>query len=214
MPTKLTAPFIVFITLVSIGAGVYFYPALPARIVSHWDMAGNVNGFMGKFWGVALIPIIELIVLLFYFVIPVIDPHKQNFWLFRKEYNMFFVLMALFLFAIEMMIILWNTGVHFNMIEIILPMIGILFFYIGVLFHYTKPNWFVGIRTPWTLSSPQVWDKTHALGGNLFKIAGAIACLGMLVPAYGVWFIIVPALGVSLFLVIYSFIVYQKVVTH
>jgi immunity protein, SdpI family len=212
MSTKFSTPFLVIIILASIGVGVYFYPALPARIASHWNSSGQVTGFMDKSVGVFLIPLIEALVFIFYLIIPYIDPHKQNFWLFRKEYNAFFILIGLFLFGIELMMLLWNSGVYFNIIEIVLPMTGILFFYIGTLLHYTKPNWFVGIRTPWTLSNPIVWDKTHALGGNLFKISGIFACIGMLVPNYGVLFVLVPAIGVSLFLVMYSYIIYQKIV--
>ena len=66
--------------------------------------------------------------------------------------------------------ITWNMGVQFNMTQFFVPAIGILFFYIGTILKYTKRNWFVGIRTPWTLSSDVVWEKTHKLGGKLFKI--------------------------------------------
>ena len=59
------------------------------------------------------------------------------------------------------------------------PLTGALFIYIGFLVEHAEQNWFVGIRTPWTLSSERVWKKTHALGGTPFKVAGVIAIAGV-----------------------------------
>ncbi len=82
---------------------------------------------------------------------------------------------------------------------------GALFIGLGYLIEHAEPNWFVGIRTPWTLSSERVWKKTHALGGTLFKIAGILAMIGVVFGKYSIWFVIVPILAVSVYLVIYSY---------
>jgi len=71
-------------------------------------------------------------------------------------------------------------------------------------------NWFIGIRTPWTLSSEKVWDKTHKIGGRLFKIAGIIAIGGILFQNYAIFFIIVPILLAAIYSVVFSYIEYQK----
>jgi uncharacterized membrane protein len=68
----------------------------------------------------------------------------------------------------------------------------------------------VGIRTPWTLSSEQVWKKTHHLGGKLFKIAGIIAMAGVFFGHYAIWFVLLPILAVSVYTVVYSYFEYQK----
>jgi uncharacterized membrane protein len=73
-----------------------------------------------------------------------------------------------------------------------------------------KKNWFVGIRTPWTLSSENVWEKTHKIGAKLFKAAGITALLGVLAPAYSFFFILGPILAASLYLVLYSYLEYRK----
>ena len=88
--------------------------------------------------------------------------------------------------------------------------IGLLFFYIGVLCENSKRNWFVGIRTPWTLSSDKVWDKTHKLGGKLFKIAGIIALIGIFFQNYVVYFILIPTFSVSIYLIVYSYVEFRK----
>jgi len=75
---------------------------------------------------------------------------------------------------------------------------------------YAKRNWFVGIRTPWTLSSDYVWNRTHKIGGLLFKIIGIITLLGMLVPNYGFYLTIFSIIGSVIFLFVFSYILYQK----
>ena len=89
--------------------------------------------------------------------------------------------------------------------------LGPVFFYTGVLCENAKRNWFIGIRTPWTLSSERVWDKTHKIGGRLFKIAGIVTLLGAFFPKYAVFFILIPTLFVAIYTVIYSYVEYQKV---
>jgi len=73
-----------------------------------------------------------------------------------------------------------------------------------------KRNWFIGIRTPWTLSSDGVWKKTNLIGGKLFKIAGIIAIIGSFFQDYIIFFIIVPIISIAIFTIVYSYIEYQK----
>ena len=115
-----------------------------------------------------------------------------------------------FFFYIHLLTIFWTLGYTFNMTTMILFPIGILFIYIGFLLGKAKRNWFVGIRTPWTLSNEKVWDKTHQLGGKLFKAAGIIALFGIMFPDYSIWILLIPVLFVSFYLVVYSYFVYQK----
>jgi uncharacterized membrane protein len=90
------------------------------------------------------------------------------------------------------------------------PAMAVLFYYCGVLVENAEKNWFIGIRTPWTLSSDSVWKKTHKLGGKLFKINGVIALLGMLFGQWAFFFVIVPAIFVSFYTILYSYLEYQK----
>ena len=73
-----------------------------------------------------------------------------------------------------------------------------------------KRNWFIGIRTPWTLSSDRVWDKTHKIGGKLFKVAGLIALIGFFFLKHAIFFMIIPAILFSVYTIIYSYVEYQK----
>ena len=88
---------------------------------------------------------------------------------------------------------------------------GVLFFSIGIVIGKAKRNWFIGIRTPWTLSSEAVWDKTHRLGGKVFMVSGLVSLLGFFFEGYvALLLILAPIMIGSIFLVVYSYFEYQK----
>ena len=207
---KKTTIFAIVIIIISFIIAIYFYPSFPDQVASHWNSQGEVDGYMGKFWGLFLMPIISLAILLLFLAIPKIDPLKNNIKKFEKYFDGFIVLILLFLFYIYVLTVLWNMNIVFNMTQMILPALGILFFYCGILIENAKRNWFIGIRTPWTLSNEKVWNATHKLGGKLFKIAGILAFIGLFFQKFALLLFIVPVLAFSLYLVVYSYLKYQK----
>jgi len=201
---------ILAIVLTSFIIGIYFYHQMPEKMVCHWNMQGQADGYMTKFWGLFLIPLIILGNVLIFIAIPRMDPLKANIEKFRKYYDGFVVLFFVFMVSIELYEILWNIGVKIS-INIFLPIsMGILLIYLGVLCKNVKRNWSIGIRTPWTLSSENVWDKTHKIGGKLFKVAGVVAFLGIFFQRYILFFILVPVILVAAYTIIYSYFEYQK----
>jgi uncharacterized membrane protein len=186
------------------------YPAAPDSIVSHWNAAGEANGTMSKFWGLFLVPLIMTGFVALFAILPRIDPYKKNYEKFRGYYEGFILVFVLFMLAIQVQIILWSFGYEISPNLTFPILIGMLFIYLGFLIGHAEQNWFVGIRTPWTLSSTTVWKKTHEIGGKLFIIAGVISVAGILAGAYALWFVLVPILAVAVFTVVYSYIEYQK----
>ncbi len=152
---------ILLIILISFTTGIYFYPQMPGNIASHWNAQGEVDGYMSKFWGLFLMPIISLVLFLLFLFIPRIDPLKVNIEKFRKYFDYFMIIFFAFLFYLYLLTIVWNLGARFNMIQFLSPAFGVLFFYCGIMIENAKRNWFIGIRTPWTLSNEEVWNKTH-----------------------------------------------------
>lgn len=201
---------IVGIISLSLAIGIYFYPQMPERMASHWNAEGQVNGYMSKFFGMLLMPFISIALLLLFILIPKIDPLKANIEKFRKHYDNFVLLIILFLFYLYLLTIFWNIGARFSMIQLLSPAFAVLFYYCGVLVENAKRNWFIGIRTPWTLSNEKVWSKTHKIGGKLFKIAGTIALFGIFFQGYALFFILLPVILVAAYTVIYSYFEYQK----
>jgi uncharacterized membrane protein len=198
------------IIILSFAIGIYYYPQMPEKVASHWNAEGQVNGYTSKFWGLFLMPIISAGMLFLFILIPRIDPLKSNIQEFRKYFDGFIVLIIVFLFYIHLLTIFWNSGYTFNMLTFLSPALAILFYSTGILIENAKRNWFIGIRTPWTMSSDKVWDKTHKLGGKLFKIVGILALLAIFFESYAILIIVVPVIIVSIYTIVYSFFEYQK----
>jgi len=166
---------------------------------------------MSRFWGVFILPVITTGMLLLFMIFPMIDPLKANIAKFRPIFNLFIVLIILFMTYIWTLTIFWNLGsTNFKMSSAMLPAIGLLFLFLGYLLRKAKRNWFIGIRTPWTLSSDRVWDETHRLGSVLFYVCAILALAGSLFGSYSFWFVIIPTLSVSLFLIVYSYFAYRR----
>ena len=120
---------IIIIILLSILIGAYSYQKIEGdTIASHWDIDGEVNGYMSKFWGVFLFPIMLIGMCILFSIIPKIDPLKKNIKKFKKEYNIFVFSMILFLFYVFILTILANLKYNFNMTTMIMPAMGLLFF--------------------------------------------------------------------------------------
>jgi uncharacterized membrane protein len=207
---KKSTVIVLAIILISFIIAIYLYPQMPDKIASHWNAKGDADGYMPKFWGLFLMPLISVGLFLLFLLIPKIDPLKKNIEKFRKYFDNFIVLIFIFLFYIYLLTIFWNLDFRFNMTVMMIPALAVLFYYVGILTENAKRNWFIGIRTPWTLSNNIVWDKTHKLGGKLFKIAGIIALFGVLFHKYALLFVLVPVILVALYTIVYSYFEYQK----
>lgn len=211
MSTRNTIFVTIFLIAFAVTISLSVYDRLPDQMASHWNTANQVDGYMSRFWGAFLMPAITVGMLLLFLVIPQIDPLKANIAKFREYFNAFIAIMVGFLVYMHILTILWNLGYdQFNMGTAMLPALGLIFVFAGIMMRQAKRNFFIGIRTPWTLSSDHVWDETHRLGSILFIASGILALLGAFFPDYAIWFILIPVLGSTLFLLAYSFVLYQR----
>jgi immunity protein, SdpI family len=193
-------------------AALIFYPQMPAQMASHWNARGQVNGYISRFWGVFLFPFMATALTLLFLAIPNIDPLKTNIAKFRSYFDWFVILFLVYFLYIYLLTILWNKGVKFDLLQAMLPAIGALFFFAGVMMRHARRNYLIGIRTPWTLANDEVWNRTHRLGGILFMACGAIIAIASFWPKYAVYAILVPVLLVTLITVVYSYVIYQRIV--
>jgi len=197
----------------SVAVTVAVYPDLPAEMAIHWDASGTADDTTSRPIAAFLLPAITAGLLVLFGVIPRIDPLGENVAAFREYYDGFVVALLLFMLYVQGLVLAANlpwVG-EFEMTRAILPATGVLFYAAGVVMERAERNWFVGIRTPWTLSSDEVWERTHKLGGRLFKLAGIVAVLGVLAGEYAIYFVVVPAVAVSIVATVYSYYVYQQV---
>lgn len=179
-------------------------------MVTHWGIGGNANGFSPKSFAVFFLPGLAVFIYALLLFLPSTDPYRANFRQFKKYYDDFLVLIFIFLFYIYWLSIFWNLSFNFNMLSFLTPAFALIFYYAGVLTQNARRNWFVGIRTPWTLSSDTVWQETHRLGGKLFKAVALISLLGLVFPSLAFYFIIIPVLAVTAFVFVYSYILYRR----
>jgi len=211
MSNKNTLIIVAILIIASTLAGLLLWNQLPAQMASHWGVDDQVNGYMPKLWGVLVMPLVTTGMLLIFLVIPSIDPLKANIQQFREYFNAFILMISAFLVYVHGLSLAWNLGyTGFRMSSAMLPAMGLLFIFLGMMITKAKRNYFIGIRTPWTLSSDTVWDETHRIGGRLFSAAGALALLGAFFPDQAIWFMMLPLIGASLFSVAYSYYLYQR----
>jgi len=192
-----------------IAAG-FFYQMMPEMMASHWDASGQVNGYMQKFWALFLMPMITLVIYSLLLFLPKIDPLKANYAKFGEYYDGFLVAFVVFMEYVYALTIFFNKGIQFNMTVALIPAMAVLFWTIGLILDKTRQNWFIGIRTPWTMSSEKVWDKTNKLGAKLFKIIAVLSLAAMFFGDNGLAVFIISIMVAAFYLVIYSYIIYKK----
>jgi len=212
MSTRTTLVISSILMLAALVAGVLFWNQLPEQMASHWNVNDQVDGYIPRFWGVFMMPLITLAMLILFLVIPSIDPLKANVAQFRESFNLFIVVIVAFMLYVHGLTLAWSLGYQdFNMSGALLPFMGVLFIAVGFMLRKAKRNFFIGIRTPWTLSSDHVWDETHRLGAILFMVSGLLAVVGgFLGGMLAFWFLFVPIIGSSLFLMVYSYLLYRQ----
>ena len=202
------------LVIVSIALSAAVYPMLPERIASHWNIDGVADDAASKTVVLGLMPGLMIVLALLLWFIPSLDPLKRNIASFRPYYNRFIVLILAFLLYLQLVVIVWNLGVQQHIGQALAPAFAALFYYCGILLQHAKRNWFIGIRTPWTLSSDRVWAATHRRGSSLFKVAGVIALVGALLPSLTFYFVIIPVIAFAIYITIYSYVVYQHSEGH
>jgi uncharacterized membrane protein len=192
--------------------GVLALPHLTAQVPSHWDVHGQVNGTLPRLTAVLLGPAITLIVWLVALALPRIDPRGRGYVAFGGTYWLIMNAITAFLALTFALTIGVGLGWNVNPARLIPAGVGLLFVLLGNELGRVRPNWFVGIRTPWTLSDEYVWRETHRAGGRAFVAVGALMVLCSLVAPMALMLAIIlaGALGLSIGLIAYSYLLYRR----
>jgi uncharacterized membrane protein len=154
-------------------ASALVYPRLPETMPTHWDMSGRPDGWSDRAWGAWFLPIFLVVMWGLVQILPRIDPRGSNYAKFGGAFEAIIVSVMLFMLGLHFVVLGASLGYPVQMQRIMPIGICVLLIVIGNLLPRARPNWFVGIRTPWTLSSDRVWEKTHRFGGRVF-VAGGI----------------------------------------
>jgi uncharacterized membrane protein len=183
---------------------------VPDRLPVHWNLAGEADRYGGKFEGVLLIPLIALGLYWLLLLLPFLDPKRENYARFATAYRAIRWCLTLFLTSLYAMTLAAAMGRPVDMSLAISLLMAAFFIMLGVMMSNVKPNWFVGVRTPWTLSSDLSWKKTHHLAKWVFIALGAsFVPLGVSKSELALAAVLTVGFGGVFGLVVYSYVVWR-----
>jgi len=210
MSTRAANAFCLLFIGAAIGIAAWLYPGLPEQIPTHWNIRGEVDDYTPKPWGVVILPAAALFAFAVMRIIPVISPRGFRTDKFMDVINVFTVVIVGFTSGIAILALLAANGQDVRINEFTFAGVGLLFVVLGNYMSKVRKNFFIGIRTPWTLASDEVWSRTHRLGGKVFVLVGLFMMLNSVLrfpEAWLVGFIVVAAL----IPVVYSYVIYRKI---
>lgn len=188
----------------------WFWKQFPEQIPTHFGMDGEPDDYSSKVVGLIIFPGINILMYFLFLVLPKIDPRRKNYELFPEKYRIIRMAIHSLMSYLLVVTIFYSLGYHFDMGTMVIYGILILFLILGNLMGNIRNNFFVGIRTPWTLASEEVWTKTHRFAAKLWVVATLltmilIAFLPNVEIVFGVY------LGtITIVPIVYSYLEYKK----
>lgn len=216
MKSKLHLPEIL-VFLVAILPIVYLgfiYHQLPEIVPTHFGLDGKPDNFSPKssmwFW-VSLLSGLSILLYLLMRFLPKIDPKKKVKYS-VSAFNKIGVALVLFLCLMNLFVIHASQSIELSLPEALPVLLGVLFSFLGNLMPTLKPNYFAGIRTPWTLENEETWRKTHQLAGRLWFAGGILIVIEGLIFSSEISFIIMMAIVfiIAIIPIIFSYRYYKS----
>lgn len=167
------------------AASLAVWNRLPPEVATHWNLRGEPDDWSSRGFVAWFAPAMILLMTGVLQVLPRIDPRGKNYEKFRDVYWLIGNLVIVFLLVLHLAMLANGAGAPVDVTRVLAGSLGVLFVLLGNYLGRVKPNWFIGIRTPWTLDNPEVWRRTHRVGGWLFVAAGLVTVVCALVPATG-----------------------------
>lgn len=169
----------VTIVAISLIANIITYPYLPEQIPTHWNTRGIIDDYGPKMPYAFIGTIVALAMLILFEILPYLDPRKENYRRFKRPYSI--IRDALITFSAGVGLIPYIASAYGinDPSKLIIGAISLLFIVFGNYMGQLKQNWYAGIKTPWTLSSETVWNKTHRLSGKLMMLSGFLTIISL-----------------------------------
>jgi uncharacterized membrane protein len=190
---------------------VAVFGQLPAQVPTHWGLDGQVDGWSPRALGAFLLPVVATGIVLLRLAVPRIDPRGGNVERFRPEFHLMLNLVVAFLLVLHVATLGAALGWGIDVTAVVSVGLGFLLVGMGNYLPRVRSNFFLGIRTPWTLSSDGVWRATHRLGGRLFVAAGLVVAASALLPAGARGqVVLVAVLAAALVPAVYSYAMWRR----
>src|SRR5216117_1874819 len=200
------------VAFLAVALSICAHPQLPPTVATHWNLNGTPDGYSSRLWALAIIPVMLVIMTVIFNVLPKIDPRHENYVKFLSSYWLIANAVIVFLLVAHGLIIAAGLGFSIK-IDRLMPLgIGLLFVFLGNFLTRVEPNWFVGIRTPWTLSSDTVWRKTHRTGGWLMVLGGFVLAVGAFILPHGAFLplFVTTIVIVALIPIVQSYVLWKR----
>lgn len=201
----------VVLTVAALAATVAAYPHLPDSIARHWDIHGVPNGYSPR-WTAYFGPAFMAGIMLLMRMLPWLSPKHYEVESFRSTYLQVMLIMLGMLAYADGLILWIGVGHSVDVRRVILGGVCLLFVLLGNLMGKIRRNFYIGIRTPWSLANERVWNATHRLAGKTF-VLGGLAGLVLVVMGLGIWPVAALITG-GLIPVLYSLYFYKQLERH
>jgi len=203
---------ILFVLLFPFIVTLYFWNELPEQIPIHWNYEGEIDNYVTKMPGIFIIPAFAVVLYILFLAIPRIDPRWNNYNLFKGSYQTLKFSIVALMTLLFYVIIAASLGFNFDIMYFVIVPIVLLFTVFGNIMGKLRPNWFIGIRLPWTLSNDDVWQITHRFAGKLWVWSSlCMMVLILFLPTEPIKIIFWIYFAVIIFIPsVYSYFIYSK----
>jgi len=202
----------ILVLLIMLVAGIVIYPYLPERVPIHWNAAGQVDNYGSRSFGAFMLPFFTVGIYVLMLVLPLVDPRRENYLKFLGAYRIIRLGLVLFMAVLHGLVLTSALGYYVPMDRVMPALLGLLFILIGNYLPRIRYNYFVGIRTPWTLANEEVWRKSHRFAGMAYVLAVVIFILvAFLARGTLAFMVVITAIILAAVLsVIYSLIIFPR----
>jgi uncharacterized membrane protein len=197
------------LTAVAVGASVILYPYLPLQMPTHWNIHGQVDGYGAKSWAAFLGPGFMVFMLVLFRVLPWLSPKRFEVDTFVSTYLYMMVVLLAF-FAYIHGLSLW-AGLRgpWDISRAIFGGVCLLFALLGNVLGKVRRNFWIGVRTPWTLADERVWYATHRFAAKTF-VAGGLAAFALGLVGAPFWVSFATLMAGALTPVVHSLVYYKR----
>ena len=206
---KEMVPIFVIFLMAVLAVVLYMAPCI-TKIPMHWNAKGQIDGWGSKTFGSLFLPILTIVMYVLLLVLPKADPLKENYKYFEKQYYFIRLMLVLMMAGVFFFTFLAVMGFKLNIMYFMVPFLSLFFIIMGLFMPKIKRNYFVGIKTPWTLQSDEVWIKTHKFAGKSMTIGGVLAFFTIFLKSQAFGFFIAIVLVSALLPVVYSYLLYRR----
>jgi uncharacterized membrane protein len=201
----------VILAALMIVVAVFAYSHLPDRVPTHWNHKGEITSYGSKWMVVITMPSLLLALWAMLRVLPSIDPWRENYVKFQATYDLVVNCTLTIIALAEFAMLAAALGAPIAVYRVIRAGAGVLFVIIGNVLPRARPNFWFGIRTPWTLTNARVWERTNRAGGYLLVAAGVLAIVSAFIPInVPAWALGIAGAAAAILTVIYSYLVWRQ----